>query len=203
MSALAALKQARTAFLSTLTTPEHARPAILIAPTAPKQARSAFSSALAAPGQARASILSAPAALKQARTALSSALAALEQAGAGHFERQVAPPSQAKPSQPARPSNFKHSLGNYYLYKCSRSGPQGLARASGTFPAFAVTAQKHAKTRANAALGPLGAQNGLLRPARVPPVRSKGLFEPASQPRWCAQDGHSGLPRSRQCARKG
>ena len=48
--------------------------------------------------------------------------------------------------------------------------------------------KKHVKTRANAALGPLGAQNGLLRPARVPPVRSKGLFEPASAPlvrsRW-------------------
>ena len=56
------------------------------------------------------------------------------------------------------------------------------------FAIFAVAAQKHAKTRANAALGPLGAQNGLLRPARVPPVRSKGLFEPASAPlvrsRW-------------------
>ena len=55
-------------------------------------------------------------------------------------------------------------------------------------PAFAAAAQKHVKTRANAALGPLGAQNGLLRPARVPPVRSKGLFEPASAPlvrsRW-------------------
>ena len=53
---------------------------------------------------------------------------------------------------------------------------------------FAAAAQKHIKTRATAALGPLGAQNGLLRPARVPPVRSKGLFEPASAPlvrsRW-------------------
>ena len=66
-----------------------------------------------------------------------------------------------------------------------------LARACGRFGLFglfAAAAQKHAKTRANAALGPLGAQNGLLRPARVPPVRSKGLFEPASAPlvrsRW-------------------
>ena len=47
---------------------------------------------------------------------------------------------------------------------------------------FAATAQKHAKTRANDTLGPLGTQNGLLRPARVPPVRSNGLFEPASAP---------------------
>ena len=76
-----------------------------------------------------------------------------------------------------------------YLYKCSRSGPQPSRALLELFPAFAVTGQKHAKTRANAALGPLGAQNGLPRPARVPPVRSKGLFEPhASAPlvrsRW-------------------
>ena len=70
-------------------------------------------------------------------------------------------------------------------------GSAALALPSGRLwrlPAFAAAAQKHAKTRANAALGPLGAQNGLLRPARVPPVRSKGLFEPASAPlvrsRW-------------------
>ena len=70
-------------------------------------------------------------------------------------------------------------------------GSGGFARVSGAvpaFPLFAATGQKHAKTHANAALGPLGAQNGLLRPARVPPVRSKGLFEPASAPlvrsRW-------------------
>ena len=59
-------------------------------------------------------------------------------------------------------------------------GSAAFARPSGAFGAFAAAAQKHVKTRANAALGPLGAQNGLLRPARVPPVRSKGLFEPAS-----------------------
>ena len=66
-------------------------------------------------------------------------------------------------------------------------GSPGFARpsgASGAFRAFAATAQKRAKTRANAALGPLGAQNGLLRPARVPPVRSNGLFEPASRSKW-------------------
>ena len=63
-----------------------------------------------------------------------------------------------------------------------------FARASGAFGLFAAAVSKHVKTRANAALGPLGAQNGLLRPARVPPVRSKRLFEPASAPlvrsRW-------------------
>ena len=50
------------------------------------------------------------------------------------------------------------------------------------FGLFAVAVSKHVKKHANAALGPLGAQNGLLRPARVPPVRSNGLFEPASAP---------------------
>ena len=58
-------------------------------------------------------------------------------------------------------------------------GSGGFARPSGAFGLFAASAQKHVKTRANAALGPLGAGNGLLRPARVPPLRSKACFSAA------------------------
>ena len=62
---------------------------------------------------------------------------------------------------------------------------RGRIRAFTSFTSFRCCGPK---TRENAALGPLGAQNGVLRPARVLPVRSKGLFEPASAPlvrsRW-------------------
>ena len=67
-------------------------------------------------------------------------------------------------------------------------GSAAFAMAFGAYGASQLCCSKHVKTRANAALEPLGSRNGLLRPARVPPVRSKGLFEPASAPqvrsRW-------------------
>ena len=91
LSALAALKQARTDFSSALAAPERARAAVLSSLASPQRARAAFSSALAAPGQAGAAILSALVAPKQARTALQSAPAAPGQARAAILSAKVAP----------------------------------------------------------------------------------------------------------------
>ena len=86
-------------------------------------------------------------------------------------------------------------------------GSPGFARPSGAFPAFAVSAQKHAKTRMPAyfSFSLKMAQKGSKKRKKAQKGskrRSKRLFEPA-RCRQCARRGCSSLLRCRLCVRRG
>ena len=81
-----------------------------------------------------------------------------------------------------------YSLCNIYTYIF---GSAAFARASGALPAFAASAPKHVKTRANAALAVKMACSGLLECCQCARKGCSSLL----QRRWCARDRRSGLPR--------
>ena len=79
-------------------------------------------------------------------------------------------------------SNMRSATTNIYLYKCSRSGPEGSHALLGLFGAFAQDGSKRLKKAQEGAKGLKKALEKAVRACPVPPVRPKRLFEPASVP---------------------